>query len=430
MLNIFRKLQVKVMRARRVHWPRRVRKFKKVGKHPSFRVPAITIGILLFITVAVYIVARTTHKLPQAHDAKIVIISHDGVQQTVPVKEATVGQLLAKLHLTLSPGDAVEPAKTTRINQDDFRINIYRAKPVEVVDGGRTIFGLSAAKTPREAANQVGAGIYAEDTPNINASQNFLKDSAIGERIVIDRATAVNVDLYGTHIVLRTHAKTVGELIKEKGIKIIKNDKIQPGTNAPITANMQLAFVRTGVKVETVSEGIKAPVQATYEDSLAYGTTAVRQAGSDGLQFVTYQINLVNNVETSRQVIQKIVSKQPVTQIVAVGTSLSGIKGDMALAGISSGDYQYADYIISHESGWCPTKIQGQYGGCPPLTGPVPDYGGYGLCQSTPGDKMASAGSDWETNPITQLRWCNGYAQAHYGGWYAAYNHWVNYHYW
>src|SRR6185437_11391330 len=126
----------------------------------------------------------------------------------------------------------------------------------------------------------------------------------------------------------------------------------------------------------------------------------------------------------SRTVIQTVVVQPAVPQIVVVGSSLSGIKGDMALAGISPSDYQYVDYIVSHESGWCPTKAQGQYGGCPPYSGFVTSYGGYGLCQSTPGIKMATAGADWATNPITQLKWCSGYAQARYGSWYNAYEHW------
>jgi hypothetical protein len=288
---------------------------------------------------------------------------------------------------------------------------------------------LSAAKTPRAVARQVGAALYPEDVPNVDPAKNFLRDGSIGERIVVDRATPINVDLYGAHVVLRTHSKTVAELIKEKGIKLVKNDQIVPAPTTPITPGMQLAFIRTGIKVETDTETIKAPIQTINDATLAYGTSAVRQQGSDGQQVVTYQISLKNNVEVGRTIIQKVVTKQPVTSVVVVGTSLSGIKGDMALAGIAPSDYQYADYIISHESGWCPTKAQGQYGGCPPYSGYVPTYGGYGLCQSTPGSKMATAGADWATNPITQLRWCSGYA-SRYGGWAGAYNHWINYHYW
>ena len=422
------RLKLKASRYRRVRWPRRVRKFKLMSRHPLV-VPAVTIIVLVALTAGTYLLARHTNHLPPVQDSKIVIISHDHQQQIVPSKEATVGALLAKLHLTLNRGDVVEPALTTPIDQDEFRINIYRAVPVEIVDGANKTFTFSAATTGRAIAQQAGTGLYPEDIANVVPAQNFLKDGAIGEQVVVNRATPVNVDLYGTQVVLRTHATTVAALIKEKHIKLIKNDQVVPALNTPITPGQQIDFIRTGTKVETDTETIAMPVQTIDDNSLAYGTSAIRQQGSTGQQVVTYQVSLQNNVETSRSVIQKVITKPPVTQIEVVGTSLSGIKGDMALAGIDPSDYQYADYIISHESGWCPTKAQGQYGGCPAYAGYVPSYGGYGLCQSTPGSKMASAGGDWATNPITQLRWCSGYA-SRYGGWAGAYNHWLNNHSW
>ena len=41
--------------------------------------------------------------------------------------------------------------------------------------------------------------------------------------------------------------------------------------------------------------------------------------------------------------------------------------------------------------------------------------GAYGIPQSLPGSKMASAGADWETNPATQIKWGLGYIKATYG---------------
>jgi hypothetical protein len=138
-----------------------------------------------------------------------------------------------------------------------------------------------------------------------------------------------------------------------------------------------------------------------------------------------------NGQVTQKTLLQNVTTIEPVTQVVVQGTNLSGIKGDMALAGISPDQYQYADYIISHESGWCTTKWQGQYGTCPVYHGtPTSPYVGYGLCQATPGYKMASAGDDWATNPITQLKWCTGYANGRYGSWYNAYQHWLVHHNW
>ncbi|MBB4138972.1 lytic transglycosylase domain-containing protein [Microbacterium invictum] len=40
--------------------------------------------------------------------------------------------------------------------------------------------------------------------------------------------------------------------------------------------------------------------------------------------------------------------------------------------------------------------------------------GAYGIPQALPGKKMASAGSDWETNPATQIKWGLGYISGRY----------------
>ncbi|HYH36574.1 MAG TPA: ubiquitin-like domain-containing protein [Candidatus Saccharimonadales bacterium] len=384
-------------------------------KHP-FAVPFITVMVLVCLTGSVYLVARQTNRLPPVHDAKVVIISHDKEQQIVPSKEPTVGALLAKLNIRLGQGDVVEPALNTPIEQDQFRINIYRAVPVAIVDGGQKTYTSSAAKTPRAIARQAGVQTYPEDRIIASPANNSYQSGIIGEQVTVERSVPINVDLYGTPVAMRTQAKTVGQLMKEKNIKLIQNDQISPAANTPITPGMQISFIRTGVKVETITEEIATPVQKINDPSLAYGTKAIRQQGSPGQQVVTYQIQIVNNVERGRTVIQKVVNKQPVTQIEVVGTSLSGIKGDMGRAGIAPGDYQYADYIISKESGWRPDARN--------------PSGAYGLCQALPGSKMGSAGADWQTNPVTQLRWCNGYAVSRYGSWAAAYNHWLSAHSW
>jgi len=49
--------------------------------------------------------------------------------------------------------------------------------------------------------------------------------------------------------------------------------------------------------------------------------------------------------------------------------------------------------------------------------------GAYGIPQALPGDKMASEGSDWETNPVTQIEWGLGYIEGRYGTPCEAWNH-------
>lgn len=51
--------------------------------------------------------------------------------------------------------------------------------------------------------------------------------------------------------------------------------------------------------------------------------------------------------------------------------------------------------------------------------------GAYGIPQSLPASKMASAGADWRTNPATQIRWGLGYIKASYGSPANAYGRWL-----
>jgi hypothetical protein len=52
-----------------------------------------------------------------------------------------------------------------------------------------------------------------------------------------------------------------------------------------------------------------------------------------------------------------------------------------------------------------------------------PSSGAYGIPQALPGDKMASAGDDWQTNPITQITWGLGYIDERYGTPCGAWSH-------
>lgn len=64
--------------------------------------------------------------------------------------------------------------------------------------------------------------------------------------------------------------------------------------------------------------------------------------------------------------------------------------------------------IVMSESSWQTTVHNG--GGLGYIPGKA-----YGIPQALPGTKMASAGSDWQTNPRTQIRWMLGYIKSTYG---------------
>lgn len=89
----------------------------------------------------------------------------------------------------------------------------------------------------------------------------------------------------------------------------------------------------------------------------------------------------------------------------------------MKRAGVKEKDYEDVDYIISHESSWNYKAVNAS-------------SGAYGLCQALPGEKMIISGTDWKSNPITQMKWCNGYAKTRYGSWKKASDFWKKNEWW
>ncbi len=391
----------------------------------------VSLGALLVYFGLKHNVKQLTITPNQNH---IVILTIDGQSQTVPTNADTVGQLLDKLHVTLGQNDRVEPDKTVAITQDKFRINIYRGVPVHVVDGLAVYNTVTAAATPRGMVARAGVQLYPEDLVTVTTSDNLVLQPIIGVQAVVTRATPVNVSLYGSSaITMRTQSKTVADFIKAKKIVITPMDTVKPAVSTPIVAGMQIDIIRNGIHTITVTQDVPAPVQTITDSSLSIGATAVRQEGSVGKQVDTYEINVQQGQEVSRKLLQSVTTVEPVTRIVALGTAVYVAPDKtavMAAAGISSADYGAVDYIVSHESGWCPTKLQGTHV-CPAAAPAyIPSGLGYGLAQATPGTKMASAGADWASNPVTQLSWATGYAIARYGSWQGAYQHWYTHHNW
>jgi uncharacterized protein YabE (DUF348 family) len=391
------------------------KRLKRWGAHP-FAIPlGLFVGLVLASGVAVLIASGGKPTATTANSV-IVIVSHDQQRQTVPTNAPTVGKLLEKLNITLGNGDRVEPAPSTAILQDNFRVNVYRAVPVVVEDAGQQVRALSAATTPRSIAAQAGITVYPEDLVATGSTGNLLDGPGIAKPIYVQRSTPINLNLYGTQTPTRTQAKTVQQLLTEKKITLVDGATVTPAADTPLVGNMQVFILNKGVSIASKEEAVPMPIQNVDDKNLTLGSKAIRQKGSPGKQVVTYQITVdpATGKEVGRTVIQTVVVQNPVPQIVAIGKNVAVPRDKVELmraVGIAESDYGYVDYIISHEAGWNGvTKYN--YSGS----------GAYGICQALPGSKMASAGADWQTNPVTQLKWCDGYAKGRYGNWKAAYD--------
>jgi hypothetical protein len=77
---------------------------------------------------------------------------------------------------------------------------------------------------------------------------------------------------------------------------------------------------------------------------------------------------------------------------------------------LSPADFACTDELAKRESGWSTTATN-------------PSSGAYGVAQSLPAGKMASAGADWRTNGRTQVNWMISYMNERYGSPCAALAH-------
>lgn len=291
------------------------------------------------------------------------------------------------------------------------------AKFVTFYDEGNKLTVKTDAKTVREAINRaeiiVNDGDIVEpglDT-EINADNFFIN---------IYRARPVVVKDGKITKYLMTASYDFKTITKEAGLTIYDGDEIDFVMNDDFletgVANVY-KVTRNGGRTLTVEEEIPFSEREEKDVTMARGTSEVRQLGEVGAKRVTYNILYVDNVEVSRELVSEEVIREPVDRIVAVGAKKSvppeweTCASWARQAGVSEEDLSAALDLIYHESG---CRVDATNAGS----------GAYGIPQALPGSKMASMGADWETNPVTQIKWMIGYVTGRYGGWSQALNYW------
>jgi uncharacterized protein YabE (DUF348 family) len=298
-------------------------------------------------------------------DAHYVTIHDNGESLTIKTDALTVADALERAHITLDSTDKIEPTTSERINADNYHINIYRSRPVIVTDGTTKKSLMSPSYDAKEIAASAGFTVYDGDKIELlPASSDFLETGA--------------ASIY--------------------------------------------QITRNGGQTITVESTIPFSEKTQKDPSMELGQTKLTQVGEDGLKVTKYQVNFVDGVEVSRELISEEVTREPVDRITLEGSKQAvppqwETCADYARqAGVSEADLYIALTIIYRESGCRYTASNSS-------------TGAYGIPQALPGEKMASAGSDWQTNPVTQIRWMISYVNGRYGGWAGA-QAWWDAHHW
>ena len=348
------------------------------AKHYSKKITFVSGAILMLVGGLFFVnqaLADATKPAAKAGE-KLVTIYDRGAEKTIVTKARTIREALKLAKFSIDERqDVVEPSLDSEMVAEKYNINIFRARPITIVDGNKRLKVTTAEQTPALIAKAAGIEVFEEDKTTLSNSDNMAVDGA-NMVMKIDRASMVNFVLYGKESVIRTHAKTVSELLKEKNIEPKKDDTLSVDRSAKIIPGMKIELWRNGKQTITAEEDVKFEVEKVQDANRDSGYREVKQAGVNGKKNVTYEIEMKNGVEVSRKEIASVVTKEPKKQIEIVGT-----KSSTSFSGSFS---EALARLRSCEGSYTSNTGNGYYGAYQFDKRTWGNYGGYELASDAP----------------------------------------------
>jgi uncharacterized protein YabE (DUF348 family) len=255
----------------------------------------------------------------RANDKRVVSLYVDNQTTTFATDADTVGQALTDRGVTLNQHDIVEPSADTPINVSPFHINVYRARPVLVIDGQQSYPVISAYQSSRLIAEQAGLEVYDEDEFQLERIENFLSEGVVGLKLTIQRATPLTLSLYGTTSQIRTQAGTVAELLAERGLSADGEDVLRPAAQTSIKSGMKVFLIRVSDDRVVVEESVQFDRREIKDTSQPLGWEKIITPGQTGSALVTYEVVFEDGREVSRREVSRVNVSEPVMEVAYVG---------------------------------------------------------------------------------------------------------------
>lgn len=328
--------------------------------------------------------------------SKTVTLSLDGQSQEVTAFGGTVGDVLRSEGVEVSPRDVVAPSVDEPIT-DGTKISVRFARQLELsVDGDTRTYWVTST-TVAQALGEVGRRYG-------NAELSVSRGGSIdrgGMSLAVVTPKTLKVKLGKHQMVKRTvTALTVEDALEKLGVKLGKHDETKPAPEHVLQDGDKLVFTNVKVVTSHVDGEVMDFGTVEQEDgSMVQGETSVVRDGETGLRDVTYRIVYRNGEVSVRKVLRQDVLRQPVDEIVKVGTKAP-------VANFASGNSVW-DRLAQCESGgnWAINTGNGYYGGLQFSLGTWQAYGGSGL--------PSNASRETQIAIATKLRNASG----GYGAW-------------
>jgi uncharacterized protein YabE (DUF348 family) len=305
--------------------------------------------------------------LSMAQYDKAVSLSLDGETSSVHVFGSTVSDLLAKQEIAVGEHDLVQPAADASLGDGDTVVVRYGRKLTVTMDGATTDYWTTATSVDA-ALTELGSRA---DTATLSVSRSEpLGRAGLAVTITTPRNVTVTVD--GATKTVASTGPTVADALQQLEVTVGAQDRINPAPETALTEGLAVTVNR--VEKKTVNETQPVAFKVTNQDdgNLAKGTKKVTTKGVPGEQSVTFEEVWVDGKLESRSQTGAQVTKNPVDQVVAVGTKVAAAPaapppsaGNTSGAGLNLANAAMWDRIAQCESGgnWHINTGNGYYGG-------------------------------------------------------------------
>lgn len=200
------------------------------------------------------------------------------------------------------------------------------AKTYVVTDGDRVVTYTAFTEDPQEVLSQLGLSLNQNDTYTTQAVEG-------AAAITVRRAQKITVHYHGQTTLVTGFGETAGELLSRLGLEVTGEDVVSHGLEEETYDGMELRVDRPEVLRQVYTAAIPHPVSRCSDPTLPVGTEAVLTPGSDGEMRCTAEITYLGGEEADRRVLTETVTRQPVAEIIAVGTgSAPTVSGQPVIA--------------------------------------------------------------------------------------------------
>ena len=272
------------------------------------KIVAAVISVVLILTV---FTSTVLADVPNQYEVKIV---DSGETITVTTTQTQPVEILNNAGIAVNANDIID---ISNFNEgEDGEIVISRLRSVMVEFEGHIQSYEVYASTVGNAIEEIGLTLGDKD------KINYSRDAKVVDGMVITIKTAFYVTLNadGEKVKYAITEGTVSDLLSLAGVTLGADDYTKPAADKELKAGMKVKVYRVEYKEETKAETIKYNTKKIKDKKLLETKKKVITKGENGSKDVTYSVKYVNGKEESREAVSEVVTKEPVTKVVKVGT--------------------------------------------------------------------------------------------------------------